>query len=163
MTGGRVRGGRVRGGRVGGGRLRRTGGEEGSVLVLVVGLTAVLVLLVGVVVDVSAVVLARRSLSSAADGAAVAAAQALDEDVFYARGPAAGVPLSRGEVQDRVSAYEVGASSGQPGLQMSGMVDRGYTAVVTATRTVRLPFSGRLGFADVEVSAVARARAPLVP
>jgi Flp pilus assembly protein TadG len=142
---------------------REPAGDEGSVLVLVVGLTAVLVVLVGVVVDVSAVVLARRSLSSAADGAAVAAAQALDDDAFYARGPAAGVPLSRAEVQDRVSAYEASTAQGQPGLRMRGTVDGGYTAVVTATRTVRLPFSGRLGVAAVEVGAVARARAPLVP
>lgn len=134
-------------------------GEEGTVLVLVLGLFAVLLLLVGVVVDVSAVVLAKRSLASTADGAAVSAAQALDEDVFYARGPGAGVPLSEVGVRDRVGAYATGAG---PDLRMNARVEDGYTAVVTATRTVALPFGGWLGLADVEVDAVARARAPLV-
>lgn len=131
-------------------------------LVLVLGLFAVLLLLVGVVVDVSAVVLAKRSLASAADGAAVSGAQALDYTVFYASGPGQGVPLSAPGVADRVAGYAEEAAARQPGLRMHAGVDDGYSAVVTATRTVRLPLSGRLGFQDVALTAVARARAPLV-
>lgn len=141
---------------------RRPRGDDGSVLMLVVGLFGVLVLLVGVVVDVSAVVLAKRSLASAADGAAVSGAQALDYTVFYAKGPGEGVPLSEVGVRDRVAVYADGAAAAQPGLVMRGTVDGGYVAVVAAERTVRLPFSGWLGVSDVEVQAIARARAPLV-
>lgn len=138
--------------------MRARRGDEGSVLVLTLGLVAVLLLLVGVVVDVSAVVLAKRSLAAAADGAAVSAAQALDEAVFRAQGPAAGVPLSEAGVQDRVAAYPV-----TPGVVLVGRVDGGLVAVVTGSRTVRLPFAGWLGVGDVAVEAVARARSPLLP
>jgi Flp pilus assembly protein TadG len=136
--------------------------DEGSVLVLMLGLVVVLVLLVGVVVDVSALVLSRRSLASTADGAAVSAAQGLDYGRFYADGPAAGVPLSGAVVAERVATYAEGATQDQPGLQLQSRVDDGYVAVVTATRTVRLPFGRGLGIADVVVTAEARARAPLL-
>ncbi len=132
--------------------------DRGSVLVLTFGLFAVLLLLVGVVVDVSAVVLAERSLAASADGAAVSAAQALDEATFRAEGPSAGVPLSEAGVQDRVAAYPVG-----PGVVLTGRVDGGLVAVVTGSRTVRLPFGGWLDVGDVTVGAVARARSPLLP
>lgn len=136
--------------------------DEGSVLVLVIGLVVVLLLLVGVVVDVSALVLSRRSLASTADGAAVSGAQGIDYPAFYADGPAAGVPLSGTAVAELVAQYAAGASEDQPGLQLSSAVEDGHVAVVTARRTVRLPLSGGLGMGDVEVTAVARARAPVV-
>lgn len=142
--------------------MRRPSGDDGSVLVLMIGLVAVLLLLVAVVVDVSAVVLARRSVASVADGAAVSAAQGIDYTVFYADGPAGGVPLSEAAVADRVATYARGAVLDQPGLVLQSRVDGGYVAVVTAQRVVRLPFGGALGVGDVDVTAVARARAPLV-
>jgi Flp pilus assembly protein TadG len=138
--------------------VRRRRDDEGSVLVLTLGLVAVLLLLVGVVVDVSAVVLAKRSLAATTDGAAVSAAQALDEAVFRVQGPAAGVPLSEAGVQERVAAYPAPS-----GVALSARVDGGLVAVVTGSRTVRLPFGGWLGVSDVSVAAVARARSPLVP
>lgn len=138
------------------------GGDEGSVLVLMVGLAVVLLLLVGVVVDVSTVVLSRRSMSSTADAAAVSAAQGIDDDAFYADGPRDGVPLSPAAVADRVAAYADAAAEDQPGLQLSSRVEDGHVAVVSARRSVHLPFGGPFGVADVDVTAVARARAPLV-
>ena len=57
--------------------------DEGTILVLTLGLVGLLVVVVAIVVDVSAVVLAKRGVASAADGAAVSAAQALDEQVLY--------------------------------------------------------------------------------
>lgn len=140
---------------------RRTCDEDGTITVLAVGFTAVLLLAVAVVVDVSAVLLARRSAASAADGAAVAAAaQALDEQAFYAGGAAEQVPLSPAEVASVVASYNAAAARVQPGLVLVPAVEGG-TAVVTATRTVELPFSGWLGQGAVQVTAVARARAPV--
>lgn len=140
--------------------MRGVRGDDGSVLVLVLGLAAVLLLLVGVVADVSATVLAKRSVASAADGAAISAAQALDYPAFYSRGLSGGVPLSDAGVAERVATYELAAARDQPGLQLRASVQEG-AAVVDARRTLRLPFSGRLGRSAVEVSARARARAPL--
>lgn len=142
---------------------RRPHGDDGTVLVLTIGLFAVLAVLVGIVVNISVVVLAKRSLASAADGAAVSAAQGLDEATFYADGPGDGVPLSTSVVRGRVATYAAAAAAGQPGLAMSAGVEGGTTAVVVATRTVGLPFGGWLGVDDVDLTATARAQAPLVP
>jgi hypothetical protein len=140
---------------------RRARGDDGTVLLLVIGLAGVLLVAVAVVVNVSAVILAKRSLASAADGAAVSAAQALDEQAFYARGLDGGIPLDPIEAADRVAAYRAGAAAGQPGLEMSVQVD-GRTAVVRASRTLTLPLA-ILSAGPVTVEAVARARAPLAP
>ena len=141
----------------------RPRGDDGTVLVLTLGLAGLLLVLVGVVVDVSVTVLAKRSVASAADGAAVSAAQALDYDVFYAQGLAGAVPLSEAGVAERVAGYQALAAREQPGLRLDGHVEDGATAVVTGTRTIALPFSGWLGDGSIEVSAQARARAPLAP
>ena len=135
--------------------------DQGSVLVLVLGFAGILLVLVAVVVDVSAVVLAKRGVASAADGAAVSAAQALDLDAVHREGLGAQIPLSPAAAGVRVAAYEGQVRGQQPGLRLVLRVE-GRTAVVTGTRTVRLPF--RLpGTGPVRVSAVARARAPVLP
>ena len=135
--------------------------DEGSVLVLVLGFAGILLTLVAVVVDVSAVVLAKRSVASAADGAAVSAAQALDLSAVYDDGLGDRIPLDVGEARARVTAYEGQLRGQQPGLRLVLRLE-GRTAVVTGSRTVRLPF--RLpGTGPVRVSAVARAQAPVLP
>ena len=140
-------------------------GDDGTILVLVLGFTAVLMLMVAVVVNVSSVVLAKRALVSAADGAAVSAAQSLDLDALYADGLGAGrVPLDVAVARSRVAAYEAQAAVGQPGLQLVVELSAdGRTAIVRGRREVDLPFGRVLGFAPVRVEAEARARAPIRP
>lgn len=157
------------------GRLGPGRHDEGTVLVLVLGFTMVLALLVGVVVNVSAAVLARRAVASAADGAAVAAAQALDLTELYRTGASGGVagagpgarvgsrlPLDPAEASRRVAAYAAQAAPTQPGLSLAVRVEGG-TATVTAVREVALPFGRLLGLAPLRVEATARARAPVLP
>jgi Flp pilus assembly protein TadG len=142
---------------------RRPEGDDGTILVLVLGFAALLLVLVAIVVDVSAVILAKRGAASAADGAAVAAAQQLDQNAVYANGLDDAIPLSLDDVVQVVSTYAARAAEGQKGLQLvAGLDDTHTTATVTATREVRLPFSGWLGIGSVTVTAVAHARAPLV-
>jgi hypothetical protein len=140
---------------------RRTAGDDGTILVLTLGFVAVLVVMVGVVVNVSSVVLAKRGVASAADGAAVSAAQALDLGALYEQGLGAQVPLSSRDADARVQAYAAAARSGQPGLQLWLSIEGGGTAVVEGARVVRPPFP-LFGTGDVTVRAVARARAPIV-
>ena len=143
--------------------MRRPSGDEGTITILVIGFTAILLLLVAVVVDVSAVILARRGAASAADGAAVAAAQQLDAAAVYQNGLDGAIPLAPQDVLAVVGQYEADAQQGQPGLRLDPSVDAaGTTATVVATRTLTVPFSGWLGVKGVTVTAVARARAPLV-
>lgn len=140
---------------------RRPKGDDGTVLVLVLGFTGMLLTLVAVVVDVSVVILAKRATASAADGAAVSAAQALDLRALHAAGLGSRIPLDRGEARARVAAYEARVRPQQPGLALTVRLE-GRTAVVTGTRAVPLPL--RLpGVAPVQVRAVARAEAPVLP
>ena len=146
-------------------RRRRPEGDDGTILVLLLGFVAVLLLMVAVVVNVSAVILAKRGVASATDGAAVSAAQSLDLAALYAGGLSGGrVPVDAGEAAGRVAAYEAGAQSGQPGLQLRlARIDAGTTVVVQGVRSVELPFGRLLGFQPVRVEAEARARAPVSP
>lgn len=137
--------------------------DEGSVLLLTIGLATVLLLLVGVVVNVSVAALARRAVSSAADGAAVSGAQGFDERAYLARGLDDAVPLSEGLVRDRVEAYAQRAARDQRGLELSSRLEGEETVVVTARRVVGLPFGGWLGLDEVTVTAESRARVPVAP
>lgn len=141
--------------------------DSGTVLLLTLGLSVVLLLLVAVVVDVSAVVLAKRGVSSAADGAAVAAAQradraAVDSGALSGSGR---LPLDEAAVQDLVATYEQDAGDSLPGLRLVARVDGpdGAEAVVDAYRTITVPFGGWLGVGRVQVHATARALSPVVP
>ena len=139
--------------------------DSGTILVLVLGFTAVLLLMVAVVVNVSAVILAKRGVASAADGAAVSAAQSLDVEAFYARGLASGrVPLDVALARVRVAEYAARADDLQPGLRLAVAIGAdGSTAIVRGQRSVELPFGRILGFRPVTVQAEARARAPVTP
>lgn len=138
--------------------------DAGTILVLLLGFTAVLLLMVAVVVNVSSVILAKRGLASATDGAAVAAAQELDVSVLYERALGDRIPLDPARVGMRVEQYEAQMRRSQPGLDLRGEVAAdGATAVVRGVRLVRLPFGRLLGFAPVQVEAEARARAPVAP
>lgn len=136
--------------------------DEGSVLVLVIGLSLVLFVLVAVVVDVSAVVLAKRGLDSAADGAAVAAAQQVD---VAAAGDGFGdrLPLDAALVAEAVATYEAEERAGEPGLRLAARLEGTDTAVVDATRTLRLPLTAFLGVGSTVVHAQSRARSPVGP
>jgi Flp pilus assembly protein TadG len=141
--------------------VRRARDDEGTILVLTLGLVGLLLVVVAVVVDVSAVILAKRGVASAADGAAISAAQALDEQALYDEGLGARIPLSGQQAAARVAAYQADAAVGQPGLRLAVRIESGTTAVVTGTRRVRPPFAV-FGEREVVVTAVARARAPVV-
>lgn len=137
--------------------------DEGTILFLTIGMCVVLLLLVAVVVDVSAVVLDKRALSNAADGAAVAAAQQADREALNAQGLSERLPLDEVRVAQVVATYEADERSAQRGIDLQGRVQGGTEAVVDAYRTVRLPFSGWLRLTTVKLHAVGRARSPVVP
>jgi Flp pilus assembly protein TadG len=142
---------------------RRPQGDDGTILLRVLGFNALLLVLVAIVVDVSAVILAQRGAASAADGAAIAAAQQLDQNAVYANGLGEAIPVSLDDVQHVVAVYGARAAEGQRGLQLTAGLDATQTtATVTAQREVALPFGGWLGIGSVTVTAVAHARAPLV-
>ena len=127
--------------------------EDGSILLLTLGCVTIALLLVVVVVDASAVFLARRSLAADADGASLAAAQTVSGPQVYARGAGPRLPLA--QVQAAVARYDATA-----GTSLRAAVEHGPggdAVVVTGRKPVTLPFVGVLGIGPVTVTATSRA------
>ena len=138
--------------------------DEGTIVFLTLGLALVLMAMVVVVVDVSVVVLAKRNVANAADGAALVAAQQPDARVLNDRRDALNrrLPLDARAVVRVVADYQREEAARQPSLTMSASVAGGTEAVVQARRTVRLPFVSWFGVRNVVVRATGRARSPVI-
>lgn len=136
--------------------------DEGTVLLLIIGLVAVVGLLVAVVTDVTALYLQRRDLVSAADGAALAGAQAVDEATIYTQGLPASGPLPLDEAAARVAVHEYLSDAGLDGRSLAVRVETTSTTVsVSLSTTYDLPVAntatlGVTGSAQVSASATAR-------
>ena len=117
---------------------------------LIIGFTTVAALLIVVGVDVSKVFLARRALSSAADAAALAAAQSVDRAAVYA-GSADGcgglLPIDSAVAAGRADAS---VADDEPDLLHTfARVGAPETTVDTGRVTVRLGGDVALPFASV--------------
>lgn len=148
----------------------RTAGDDGQISILLVGLVAVALTIVMGVVGVTSVQLSRIHLLDAADAAALDAADALAEDVAYAEGVGAGVPLTDASVvqaarehlagrplPSRLAGWQVAPGTGSPD---------GRTAVVVVRGTARIPVVtpvlDRLG-GGVTITITSSARSDIVP
>ncbi len=145
-------------------RATRTGDDRGQVSVLIVGLVVIAMGLVVVVTNVSRVFLWDRSLAAAADGAAAAAASALDPTSGGSDGTLALSPGAvRAEVTRYVAASDLTARFGQ-GFDYTVAV-AGGTVTVTLQARVHLTMVGPLagGYADgVPLRSSASARSVVV-
>ena len=142
--------------------------EDGSITPFILGLTVIAILLITGTVAVTSAHLSRMRMLDVADGAALSAANALD-DAAYAAGVGESVPLSNASVQERASAYVAGRP--RPGSILAwrlasgtGTPD-GRTAVVALTGEAELPMIGpalrELGV-SVRISVRSEARADVV-
>ncbi|GAB2975829.1 Tad domain-containing protein [Nocardioides montaniterrae] len=122
--------------------MRRPADERGSSLPLVIVLVAIVMLLIGVVVDASAAYLGHQQVDSLADGAALRGADlAAQGTSSYGKGLDHGpLNLSQHEADAAVRAYlrDVGAARDHPGLRATVAI-RGNRVVVVLTARVRLP------------------------
>ena len=140
--------------------------ESGQITLLVIGFAVILLALVAVVVDASQAVLLRRSLSSLADGAALAAAQGLAEEPFYRGGAGEIVPLDPAEAHRAAVGYLQRAGAARyDGFRLHQVrVDRitGRVSVVLSARA-DLPLLGSVtdAFDGTQVLASASARSPI--
>ncbi|NHC45303.1 pilus assembly protein TadG-related protein [Motilibacter aurantiacus] len=145
---------------------RRPSGDGGTVTPLVLGFAVVVMTLIAVVTDASTAYLARRSLASAADSAALAAAGGVDRDRLY-DGSLASLPLSPGAVRARADRQltRTQLRARLPDVRVDGVSLDGSRTTVTVrlTATARLPFSRALGIGrgSVRLTASASARSPL--
>lgn len=148
---------------------RRERNDDGQLALLVVGFLLITALLVTVVVNASRVFLVHRSLSAAADGAALAAADALNEAAFYTDPNPQDLPLSSAAASEAAAAYVAtadlparfeGFSAG------TSVAPDGVTVTVTCAAVVRLPFLNAAsdGYAGgVPIRVTSSARSPLRP
>jgi hypothetical protein len=131
--------------------------ERGQMTVLIIGFTAVVLMMIVVVTDISKVFLVRRELDATADGAVLAAANGLA--AIYAQPSGEGnAELDPDEARRLTADYldAVGASKRFEGLDWSADVT-GTTVTVTLASTVDLPFEppGWQGSADIASDAAA--------
>lgn len=145
--------------------------DDGQLLPLVIGYAAILALLITVVVDASTVFLQRRALSAAADGAALAAVNAVDpaavaEGRIAERG---GLVVTPETASAAVARYVADAHLAErfPRFAVAGVdvSDGGAVVAVTLAARIPLPFVSVVAQAwsdGVPIGAAARARAPLV-
>ena len=131
--------------------------EQGQMTVLIIGFTAIILLMIVVVTDISKVFLVRRELDATADGAVLAAANGLA--AIYAQPAADGnAELDPDEARRLTAGYldQVAASNRFDGLDWSADVV-GTTVTVRLTSSVDLPFAppGWPGSSDIASEAAA--------
>lgn len=147
-------------------RTRIPRGEDGQLLLLVLVYAAITLSLVVVVVDVSKLILYKRALSGAADGAALAASQSPDEGELLTGGVGLSLPLSQDSVEAAVARYVRLAELDRRFDRLTWTVSTdGSSATVTFRSDVALPFVGVVtsGRDAVTVSVDASARSPVTP
>lgn len=135
-------------------------------MLLVLVFSMVCTLLVTGVVAVTSVHLSRMRLLDVSDGAALAAANALDETA-YRGGVGESVPLSNATVRqsagDYVSRRPRPETLSQWGLGSGTGTPDGTSAVVSMTGVADVPFVGWLLGDGVTITVTSRARADLAP
>jgi hypothetical protein len=105
--------------------------------------------------------LEQLEVQSVCDGAAVAAANAVDEAALYTRGVGTDLPLTRETAQAAVADQ---LADGAARLDAWSAETDGVEVTVRCTRTVDIAFGWLfLGGGGLERTAVAGARAPTVP
>jgi uncharacterized membrane protein len=134
-----------------------TPADGGTILMLTLGFLLVAVMLAIVVTDVSAVYLARRSVASAADGAALAAAQRLDEQAIYTGSATSKDQLPLADVLTTVADYQATADP-SGATQLTASLPDPTTVEVQGSRVVTLPLVGFLGIGPVTVTAASDAQ-----
>jgi uncharacterized membrane protein len=135
--------------------------DDGQTSLLIVGFFLVAVLLVVVVVDASAAYLRRQELDALADGAALAAADAVREEEVYTGGLDGLAPLDPIAARQHVAGYlgQVGAHREYAGLRYTVTATED-SVQVRVTTPLELPFAppGWSGRTDVTGTAVAVVR-----
>jgi uncharacterized membrane protein len=143
---------------------RPAAADSGQITLLVIGFTLVLAVLIAVVVTASRVFLYQRALSTATDGAAIFAANQLDEAAFYAGGAGEHLPISAVGARQAVAEYvtRTGLAERFEGFGYVVGTD-GRVVTVTFTARVELPLVGAVTDRysnGVAVTTVALAIAP---
>ncbi len=139
----------------------RRGDQRGQTAVLIIGFFLIAALLVVVVVDASAAYLMRQRLDAVADGAALAAADAVKAERVYLSDLDEDAPIDPEAARTAAADYlrSIGAHGDHPGLRMRLRTGPDLVSV-QVTAPLDLPFTppGWVGSATVSGSAAAYVR-----
>lgn len=132
--------------------------DTGSVMLLGIVLVAVCLLSLAVVVDVSALFIQRRNLAAIADAAALAGAQAIDLDAYYAHGASRATTLEPAVVVRvvRANVTAVASTDRLHGIRLDAVRSDGESVSIRLSAPVAVPFLGSLIGERAEVEARAR-------
>jgi uncharacterized membrane protein len=119
---------------------RRSRDEHGQITLMIIGFALILLMAIGVTVDASAAYLARQSLATLADGAALAGADQLQGGAAYGGGLGERVPIDVDTARKSVAEHlrATGAYADHPGLAASVEV-AGDRVIVRLTAPLDLP------------------------
>lgn len=136
--------------------------QRGQVSLLIVGFTAVIVLLIGVVVDASAAFLRRQAIESLADGAALAAADGVAGEAVYTSGLGSTAPIDPEVAEGYVAGYlaRTGAAASFPGLAWR-VQSTGDSVTVRLSAPLQLPITPPGWVERAYVDGVASAVVPI--
>jgi hypothetical protein len=114
--------------------------ERGQMSLMIVGFMIVVMLAIAAVTDASAAYLQHSDLDTVSDGAALTAADTLDEEFGSAKGLSDNPRLTREVIDQRISEYlrETGAYQRFPGLQWSSEI-RDDEVIVEVQAPLDLP------------------------
>lgn len=116
--------------------------DDGNVMLLGLGFLGICLLALAVVADAASLFLQRMTLQSRADAAALAGAQGIDLDAYYARGATIGTSLVPDIATQRVRESITDANAYDP---IAGL-DLEQVLVVEDVVRVELAAPGRLSF-----------------
>lgn len=132
-------------------------GDRGSVMVLGLGMVAVALLAVMVGVDATSAYLQRRALVGLADATALAGAQGIDIEAYYADGATSSTGLDPATVTSRVSSFLGSIAADAPkGLRLEAVATDGRVVLVRLSQPLRLPFLSALVQEPITVESRAR-------
>jgi uncharacterized membrane protein len=132
--------------------------DRGSVLVLGIGFIGVCLLAIAVVADVGSAFLQRRTLIAVADAAAIAGAQVIDLDAYYANGARVGTALDAPGVHAATAdaIARSGAAERIPGFRTERIEVFDDLVQVHLAAPLRLTFFTEFARTDIHVQATAR-------
>lgn len=139
--------------------LKKLRKEDGSILVFGIGLAVTAIMIFTVAVNVATLWLTRNVLDGIADGAALAAAQAIDSDAVYESGVGGNLKLNSSQAKNRVKQYvQTGNIKSQVReLGIKSVVVSGTSVTVTLQAKPNLAFGYLLPISSPVVVSSAKA------
>lgn len=112
--------------------------ERGSIMLLAIAFIGITLFAIAVVTDASRLFRQHRALVALADGAALAGAQGIDPDTYYAQGASINTALDPNQV--RANVYHYLQLTNDDGVRVEALTINGGAVALTLTAPMQLTF-----------------------